>query len=152
LTNEKIQTFSNYGTINLTINLIDNLQYQQTKTSLLEHYLKTYNPLQINLTNTNDEKIIPIEDVKVTLYKEIPSETDTQPIDNCYPIYCTNKQRLYTRLKEEENCSATISMIDDHLSECSTKLTSMTLPVVMVTDCSNSQRLHTDIIEMNEEE
>jgi len=56
------------------------------------------------------------------------------------------------RLKEQENCSATMSIVDDRLSECSTKLTSTTLPVVMVTDCSNSQRLHTDIIEMNEEE
>jgi hypothetical protein len=45
-----------------------------------------------------------------------------------------------------------MSIVDDRLSECSTKLTSTTLPVVMVTDCSNSQRLHTDIIEMNEEE
>jgi hypothetical protein len=75
----------------------------------------------------------------------------------CYSLNCTNKHKLYhggryVRLKEEENCSITMSIADDRLSECSTKLTSITLPIVMVTDCSDSQRLHTDIIEMNEDE
>lgn len=45
-----------------------------------------------------------------------------------------------------------MSITDDRVSECSTKLTSITLPTLMVTDCSNSQRLHTDIIELNEDE
>jgi len=160
LANERIKEISNYKTVNLTINhystIIDKLQYQQSKASLLEHYLKTYNPLQIDLTN-NDEETITTSDAKVTSYEAIPSETDTHLVDNCYPLNCTNKQKLhqtrrYARLKEQENCSATISLVDDRLSECSTKLTSATLPVIMVTDCSNSHRLHIDIIEMNEEE
>jgi hypothetical protein len=45
-----------------------------------------------------------------------------------------------------------MSIADDRLSECSTKLTSITLPMLMVTDCSDSQRLHTDIIELNDDE
>jgi hypothetical protein len=133
-----MQTFpsiSNYGTI-----------FQQSKTtSLLEHYLRTYNPLQIDLINTNEESITPSK-VKD---EEIPNEIDTHTKDNCYLLYCTNKQTTrYARVKEQENCSA----VDDRLSECSTKLTSTVLPIVMITDCSDSQRLHTDIIEMNEDE
>jgi hypothetical protein len=45
-----------------------------------------------------------------------------------------------------------MSSIDHRLSECSTKLTSAILPIVMITDCSDSRRLHTEIIEMNEDE
>jgi len=145
LTNEKINSISNYQ----TINIIENCDYQQSKTSLLEHYLKTYNPLQIDL----HQETIPTSNVKIMSNEELHSETDTHTIDNCYLLHCTNKQtRKYTRLKEQENCSATMSFVDERLSECSTKLTSTTLPIIMVTDCSNSQRLHTDIIEMNEEE
>lgn len=156
LTNEKINTGTIHLTINPDLNFTEKIQYQQTKSSLLEHYLQTYNPLRIDLTNTHNETIT-TSNVKVTSVEEISSETDTYPVDNCYSLYCTNKQRLYqtgqyTRLKEQENCSATISIGDERLSECSTKLTSTTLPVVMVTDCSNSKRLHTDIIEMIEEE
>lgn len=144
---------NNYGSIHLTVNQYSNLSSEQVKTSLLEHYLRTYNPLEIDHNET-----ITASNVKVISNEEIPSETDTYPVDNCYSIYCTNKQRSYqskryARLKEQENCSAIISMDDDRLSECSTKLTNNTiLPIVMVTDCSNSKRLHTDIIEMNEEE
>jgi hypothetical protein len=125
-------------------------------TSLLEHYLQTYNPLQIDLTNAN-EGTIKTSIVKDINYEEAPSDTDTRPIPNCYALNCTNKQKLYhgrqyARLKEPDNCSATMSIVDDRLSECSTKLTSITLPIVMVTDCSDTQRLHTDIIELNEDE
>ena len=130
--------FSNYGTI-----------LQQSKTSLLEHYLKTYNPLQIDLINTNQQTITTLN-VKD---EDISSEINTLTIDNCYPLNCTNKQtKQYTRLKEQENCSATMSSADHRVSECSTKLTSTILPIIMITDCSDSQRLHTEIIEMNEDE
>ena len=83
---------------------------------------------------------------------------DTRAIGNCYSLNCTNKGKIdygsrYIPLKEQlDNCSTTMNTIDDRLSECSTKLTCMTLPTVMITDCSNSQRLHTDIIELNEDE
>jgi hypothetical protein len=144
---------SRFPNNNCTLTINENFFYQQSKTNLLEHYLKTYNPLQIDLTNTNKETLT-VSNNKDTSYEELTSETDSHPLDSCYPLHCTNKQKLcqtirYTRLQEQENCSATI---DDRLSECSTKLTTMTLPVVMITDCSDSQRLHTDIIEMNEEE
>lgn len=128
-----------------------------TQISLLEHYLKSYNPLRIDLTNVNDGT------VKTSIVKPIsPSEgaisdTDTRPMRNCYPLNCTNKQKIYrggryVRLEEQENCSATRSILDDRLSDCSTKLTCITLPTLMVTDCSDHQRLHTDIIELNEDE
>ncbi len=153
LTNKQITTFANNEIIHLTIN--ENFLYQQSKTNLLEHYLKTYNPLQIDLTDTNKETMT-VSNNKNTSYEELTSETDSHPLDSCYPLNCTNKQKLYqtkryTRLQEQENSSATIIITDDRLSECSTKLTTMILPVVMITDCSDSQRLHTDIIEMNEE-
>ncbi len=136
-------TISNYG----TINLIENFDYQQSKINLIEYYLKTYNPLQIDL----QQEIISTSNVKIISTEEIHSETDTHIIDNCYSLHCTNKQTgQYKRLKEQTDCSATISLVDERLSECTN--TSMTVPIVMVTDCSNSQRLHTDIIEMNEEE
>lgn len=140
--------------IHLTINhLFENSEYQQSKASLLEHYLTTYNPLHLHLTNS-DREILP---TKVISEEEIPSETDTRPGDNCYPLHCTNKQIFcqngrYGRLKEQEKCSATMSIVEDRLSECSTKSTGVTIPMVMVTDCSNIERLHTDIIEMDEEE
>ena len=125
---------SNYG----TIDLIENYDYQQSKLKLIEHYLKTYNPLQID--------IIPTSNVKIISSEEKHSETDTHTIDNCYSLHCTNKQTgEYTRLKEQTDCSATIS-----LSECTS--TTIIVPIVMVTDCSNSQRLHTDIIEINDEQ
>jgi hypothetical protein len=131
-------------------------QIKTNNKSLLEHYLKTYNPLRIDLTNINDGTIT-TSIVKDTSYEEAPSDTDTRPIANCYALNCTNKQKFYhggryVRLKEQENCSATMSIADDRLSECSTKLTSITLPMLMVTDCSDSQRLHTDIIELNDDE
>jgi hypothetical protein len=121
------------------------------KTSLLEHYLKTYNPLKIDLNNTVTTSI-----VKDIVVEDAPSDTDTRPISNCYALNCTNKQKIfhggrYVRLHEQENFSTKMSIIDDRLSDCSTKLTSVTLPMVMVTDCSDSQRLHTDIIELNED-
>ncbi|CAF4294989.1 unnamed protein product [Rotaria magnacalcarata] len=158
LDNEQISAISNYGKINLTINhysaMIDNCQ--QPKTCLLKHYLKTYNPLEIDLIEANPETI---RTSKVTEISgdDRSSDTSTLPADNCYSMNCTNKQKIhqskrYVRLKEQENCSANVSIIDDQPSSCSTRLTSSVLPVVMVTDCSNSQRLHTDIIEMNENE
>jgi hypothetical protein len=143
-------------TINQYSNQLEARQYEQSKASLLQHYLTTYNPLQIDLSNPSRESIA-TSSVKITSTEEIASETDTQPLDNCYPLHCANKQRLfgkgrYVRLQELENCSAMHSTTEDRLSECSTRLTSATLPVVMVTDCSDRHRLHTDIIEMNEEE
>ncbi|CAF0920459.1 unnamed protein product [Rotaria sp. Silwood1] len=133
-----------------------NSQTNTTNPSLLEYYLKTYNPLQIDLKSNNDD-IVTTSIIKDQSYEEAPSDTDTRPIANCYALNCTNKRKIYggrqyTRLKEQENCSATMSTTDDRLSECSTKLTSITLPTVMITDCSDSQRLHTDIIELNEDE
>lgn len=123
--------------------------------SLLEHYLQSYNPLKIDLTNIHDGT------VKTSIVQPMPalSDTDTQPIRNCYALICTNKQqkiihggRRYVRLEEQENCSTTRSiLLDDHLSECSTKLSNITLPTLMITDCSDQQRLHTQIIELNEE-
>lgn len=132
---------------NQTINLTINPQNEHLKTILLEHYLKTYNPLDVNLNDTNKQTITK-ENVKAVSYDDISSDTN----DNCYPIYCTNKQKLhqnkrYIRLKEQDNCSATISIIDDRPS-----LASIKLPIVMITDCSDTQRLHTNIIEMNENE
>ncbi|CAF1086557.1 unnamed protein product [Rotaria sordida] len=140
-----------------------NLQSNTTNPSLLEYYLKTYNPLNIDLknnnnnNNNNNQEIITTSPIKDESYEEAPSDTDTRPIANCYALNCTNKRKLYhgrqyTRLKEQENCSATMSIADDRLSECSTKLTTITLPTVMITDCSDGQRLHTDIIELNEDE
>ncbi|CAF2679117.1 unnamed protein product [Rotaria sp. Silwood2] len=151
-TNEKINL-----TINHYSNIIDSSsQYQQSKSYLLKHYLNTYNPLHIDLIDTNKKPNI-TTNVNDIFYEEISSLTNTQPTDNCYPINCTNKQKIhqnkrYVRLKEQENCSVIISNIDEQPSQCSTKLTNIILPVVMITDCSNSQRLHTDIIEMNENE
>ncbi len=131
---------SNYG----TIDLIENYDYQQSKLKLIEHYLKTYNPLQIDIIPTSSN-------VKIISSEEIHSETDTHTIDNCYSLHCTNKQTgEYVRLKEQTDCSATISLVDERLSVSTS--TTMIVPIVMVTDCSNSQRLHTDIIEMNEEQ
>jgi hypothetical protein len=150
--NEQMTVTTDYGTTSRrSTDVSPNQQENTNNTSLLEHYLKTYNPLQIDLTNTN-ERI-----VKNTSYEEAPSDTDTRPITNCYALNCTSKRKSYhgeryTRLKEQDNCSATMSIADERLSECSTKLTCIGLPVVMITDCSDSQRLHTDIIELNDEE
>ena len=147
LNNEQTTSQQSFNTIS---------QAKANNTSLLEHYLKTYNPLHIDLKNTN-ERPITTSNVKDVSYEEVLSDTDTRPIANCYPLHRTNKRKIYqgeryTRLNEEENCSATMSVADDRLSECSTKLTSITLPIVMVTDCSDSQRLHTDIIELNDDD
>ena len=125
-------------------------------TSLLEHYLTTYNPLKIDLTNIN-EGTVSTSIAKQNPSVKAPSDTGTRPMRNCYTFNCTNKQRVYhggryVRLQEPENCSAVPSLIDDRSSDCSTKLTSITLPMVMVTDCSDRQRLHTDIIELYEDE
>ncbi|CAF1075435.1 unnamed protein product [Rotaria sp. Silwood1] len=154
--------FSNNEKINLTINpysnIIDNsFQFQQSKSHLLKYYLKTYNPLQINLIDNHEQIIIRKKNIKDISYDEISNLTNRQIIDNCFSINCTNKQKIhdskrYIRLKEQENCSATISIIDERSLQYNTKLTNTILPVVMITDCSNSQRLHTDIIEMNENE
>ena len=147
--------FSNSNFTSHTEQILENnLPSNIVNTSLLEHYLKTYNPLKIDLTNIN-EGTVRTSIVKDISYEEAPSDTDTRPIVNCYALNCTNKRKLYhggryVRLKEPDNCSATVSVIDDRLSECSTKLTSITLPTLMVTDCSDSQRLYTEIIELNE--
>ncbi|CAF0981243.1 unnamed protein product [Adineta ricciae] len=160
VSHEPMPNKSNYDTIKLTMNqysnILENRQYQHSKANLLEHYLKTYNPLQIDLSNSSQETITTSE-IRITAAEEIPSETDTQPLDNCYSLQCANKHRLhrkgrYVRLKESEHSATLTSVAEDHLSECSTKLTTTTLPIVMVTDCSDSQRLHTDIIELNDEE
>ncbi|UJR36377.1 hypothetical protein I4U23_029101 [Adineta vaga] len=136
-----------------TLNTIS--QSDANQTSLLEHYLKTYNPLKIDL-KTSIEQPITISNITEITDDQAQSDTDTRPIPNCYTFHCTNKRKThqgerYTRLKEE-TCSVNTSITDDRLSECSTRLTSVTLPTVMVTDCSDSQRLHTDIIELDEDE
>lgn len=120
------------------VHLVEDLDYQSTKASLLERYLTTYNPLQLNLTEEEEQMSNAIDKI--------------QSRNNYYSLHCTNKQMSsqmgrYVRLGEEEKCSA----IDDRLSECSTGLSNLTLPIVMVTDCSNVERLHTDIIEIDEE-
>lgn len=125
--------------------------------TLLEHYLKSYNPLKIDLTNVNEGTVRTSIVKQISPSEEAISDTDTRPMRNCYPLNCTNKQKIvrggrYVRLEEQENCSATRSILDDRLSDCSTKFTSITLPTLMVTDCSDQQRLHTDIIELNEDE
>lgn len=124
--------------------------------SLLEHYLQTYNPLKIDLTNVN-QGTVSTSIAKHIVSEETLSDTDTRPIANCYALNCTNKQIFshggrYVRLKEQENCSATVSLADERLSECSTKLTSIALPLVMITDCSDSQHIHTEIVEFNDDE
>lgn len=124
--------------------------------SLLEHYLQTYNPLKIDLTNVN-QGTVSTSIAKHIVSEETLSDTDTRPIANCYALNCTNKQIFshggrYVRLKEQENYSATVSLADERLSECSTKLTSIALPLVMITDCSDSQRIHTEIVEFNDDE
>ena len=123
----------------------------------MEHYLKSYNPLRIDLTNVNNGTVKTSIVKPISHSEEAISDTDTRPMRNCYPLNCTNKQKIYrggryVRLEEQENCSATRSILDDRLSDCSTKLTSITLSTLMVTDCSDHQRLHTDIIELNEDE
>jgi hypothetical protein len=128
-------------------------QANANQTSLLEHYLKTYNPLKIDLKAPTEQPIV-ISTMTSTINDQAQSDTDTRPISNCYAFHCTNQRKVYhgerySRLKEEP-CSATASTADDRLSECSTKLTSTTLPIVMVTDCSDSQHLHTDIIELDD--
>ena len=133
-----------------------NLQSRLNKKDLLEYYLRTYNPLQIDLTTTN-ERNSRISIVKDPSCEETSIETDTRPIVNCYSFNCTNKGKIdygnrYTRLKEQDNCSTTMNTIDDRLSECSTKLTCITFPTVMITDCSNSQQLYTHVIELNKDE
>lgn len=121
LPNEKVVTLSTH------IHLIENLDYpppppSSSKNSLLEHYLSTYNPLQLDFTG--------------------------EQLNNEHDIPSTNNSiGRYIRLQEEEKCSA----IDDRLSECSTKLSNLTIPMIMITDCCNSERLHTDIIEIDEE-
>jgi hypothetical protein len=149
--NSDFQVNTEQTTSQQSLNMISSTN----KTSLLEHYLKTYNPLKIDLTNINESTVV-TSIVKDIYVEEAPSDTDTRPLTNCYALNCTNKQKIYhggryVRLNEQENCSATMSIVDDRLSDCSTKLTSVTLPMVMVTDCSDSQRLHTDIIELNED-
>ena len=116
----------------------ENIDDQSTKTRLLERYLSTYNPLLFE--HGDDEE-------------QLSNEIDEiQSRNNYYSLHCTNKQMSsqmgrYVRLGEEEKCSA----IDDRLSECSTGLSNLTLPTIMITDCSNLERLHTDLIEVDEE-
>ena len=99
--------------------------------------------------------------VKMNSIERLSTEQDSQIIDNCYLLNCTNKQNSYRKLHEQDNPSSSSSssvqqinrVIDEQVSECSTKLTTSTgVPILMITDCSNRQRLHTDIIEMNEDE
>lgn len=134
----------------------DSQPNENTNNSLLEYYLKTYNPLKIDLTDKNQD-ITTTSIIQDQIFEEAPSDTDTRPIDNCYSLSCSSKRKIYngrnyTRLKESENCSVTMSTGDDQLSECSTKLTSVGLPTLMITDCSNTHRPHTDIIELDEDE
>ncbi|CAF1017859.1 unnamed protein product [Rotaria sordida] len=132
--------FLNNKKTHLIIN--NSLQYQQSKIYLLKHYLNTYNPLQINLIDTHEQTIIQTN-VKDIFNEEISSLINTQSIDNCYSINSTNKQKIHETI---------ISFVNEQLSQSSTKITNTILPVIRITDCSNSQRLHTDIIEMNENE
>ena len=149
--NEHLTVIVNNGTIYPATLTPRPLVEQQTKATLLEHYLTTYNPLHLDLTRENSSAT-----VKAPCSASLPSETDTHPVNGCYPLPCANKQRIYhhdryVRLIEQQprSSSANISSVDERLSECSTRLTLVPLPVIMVTDCSDEQRLHTDIIEMN---
>ncbi|CAF3374850.1 unnamed protein product [Rotaria socialis] len=131
-------------------------QSNENNSKLLEYYLNSYNPLKIDLKDKKQD-IVTVSTIKDELHEKAPSDTDTCPIANCYSLIGTSKRKIhygrqYSRLNEPENCSATMSIADDRLSECSTKLTTITLPTLMITDCSNSQRLHTDIIELDEDE
>lgn len=119
---------------------------QPADTTLLEHYLRTYNPLHLDLTGVSED----VSPGKAIRSEDVLSETDTRPIPGCYPLSCTNKQ--YQRLREGNTSSANLSALDDHPSECSTKQTHLVIPVVMITDCSDSHRLQTEIVEMNEED
>jgi hypothetical protein len=119
---------------------------QQTDTTLLEHYLRTYNPLHLDLTGVSED----VSPAKAISSDDVPSETDTRPIAGCYPLNCTNKH--YQRLRDENTSSANLSALDNHPSECSTTQTHLILPVVMITDCSDSHRLQTEIVEMNEDD
>lgn len=115
----------------------ETIDRQPCQTSLLEHYLKTYNPLQIDWTTSHGE---------INSLENFPSETDTQTIENCYSLSCTNKQSCYSiehyrRLRES---SGQISLIDEPVSDSTS---STVLPIFMITDCSNNQRLHTVILE-----
>jgi hypothetical protein len=126
---------------------------QQADSRLLEHYLKTYNPLHIDLASSH-QTTLPNRDDTI-------SEADTHPIDHCYPLNCV-QQRMYShghayrRLKDDEQqqhrSSTNMSTIEQPSSDCPTTLTCLTVPVVMITDCSDGRRLHTEIIEMNEDE
>ena len=134
----------------------DGSEYQQSKTSLLKYYLETYDPLEIDFIDMHQETLI-TSNVKAISPKEILNETNVSPIDNCCRLSCTNKQKLkekerYVRLNEQDNCSATMNLNNNPQIQCHTKTTNTRLPIVMITDCSNSQRLHTNIIEMNENE
>ena len=127
---------------------------QRADTTLLEHYLRTYNPLHLDLTNVSGD----VSTGQAISSEDGPSETDTRPINSCYPLTCTNKRRCqeqnesYQRLREETTSSAILSTLDNHPSECSTQQTHLIIPVVMITDCSDRHRLQTDIVEMNEDE
>ena len=125
-------------------------------TSLLEQYLQSYNPLQIDLINRRRPSDASVSISIIEEEEEEASETDTRPIAHCYPFSCTSQRKLhqgerYTRLKELDPGSARPSIDDDRLSDCSTRLTSVTIPIMMVTDCSDSRRLHTEIIEFDDE-
>ena len=126
-----------------------------TNTSLLEQYLQSYNPLQIDLINRRRTSG---ESLSISTLEEAASETDTRPIAHCYPFSCTSQRKLhqgerYTRLKELDPGSARASVSGDRRSDCSSRLTSVTtIPIMMVTDCSDSQRLHTEIIELNDDD
>lgn len=79
--------------------------------TLLQHYLQTYNPLQID--HPTPPSPMPSED----------TSHESRTMIHCYPL------RRYTRLQEEA-CSqsgTTInSAIDEQCSECSTHVTRMT--------------------------
>lgn len=134
-----------------TLNSIAQLKTNQP--SLLQHYLNTYNPLKIDL-RAPAEQPATVSTVVSLPDDQARSDSDTRPVSNCYAFQCAHPRRIYygerySRLKEEP-CSTTTSCADDRLSECSTRLTTATLPIVMVTDCSDSQRLHTEIIELDD--
>ena len=84
--------------------------------SLLQHYLQTYNPLQIDLTSIKPHE--PFQTIE-----ETSSETDSFPVMNCYGLNCNHRRKIhqgesYRRLKETNVSiprSSTISLYDDQI-------------------------------------
>ncbi|CAF0817800.1 unnamed protein product [Didymodactylos carnosus] len=117
--------------------------------TMIEQYLKSYNPLNIDFSSSDQDLCTNIVDNvddsnKIVIDDEINSTASVvvaNPFVSCLPLSCTQKK--YQLLKNDDEHEEILSM-------CSTKLTTFNLPVVMITDCSIENKPHTDIIEMEE--